>query len=132
MIMRVILIAIALCMPTILNAKPSIPTPIKTALNTVQSYCSGFRINSHFRPGAKVAGTHRTSLHASGRAVDFHVNNWACAYNVLRSWRGGLSMDAPRVNHIHISAGGHEGRFMHHHIGRTRFARHGGRYIKRA
>lgn len=107
---------------------PGIPGPVRTALNQVSSQCQGFRIVSHFRPGAHVAGTRRVSLHASGRAVDFRVSNWGCAYHALRGWGGGISMDAPRVHHIHISYGGHEGHFMHHMVGSVRYASRHMRY----
>lgn len=84
---------------------------------------------STFRPGARVAGTGRTSLHASHRAADFVVRSWHCAYAALRGFPGGLSTDPGRVGHVHASwaPGGREwgARFAHgggHGYARSRAA----------
>lgn len=49
-----------------------------------------------------VAGTHRKSLHAFGRAVDI-VGIPHCIYAHLRDWPGGVSTDYARVRHVHVS-----------------------------
>src|ERR1700722_6666677 len=83
----------------------------------------GSRVISGFRPHAVVAGTNRTSLHASGHAVDIQ-GNYSCVYAHLREWRGGYSIDPNVVHHVHVSLGGREDgtRFVHggghHHFAR--------------
>ena len=85
----------------------------------------GSRVVSGVRH-TRVAGSHRMSLHASGRAVDIQGNP-ACIYAALRGWRGGVSTDygrAPGGPHVHFSLGGREDglRFAHHHSRRVRVA----------
>jgi hypothetical protein len=114
-------------------ATAALPTPLQDALRRVAAACAGFRVTSACRPGAIVAGTNRTSLHASCRAADFHVANYACAYAVLRGFPGGVSMDAHRVAHIHVSyapgSGEWGARFNH---GAAQYARRGKhRYARR-
>jgi hypothetical protein len=105
--------------------------PLAAKANELVDRC-GSRVISGMRQ-TYVAGTRRISLHASGRAVDM-AGNPSCMYALLRKWPGGVSIDYPRVKHIHISyappARGQRGRewgvrFAHHHVGRrTRYARH--------
>jgi len=93
----------------------------------VESACPGFGIISGFRPGAVVAGTHRTSLHALHRAVDIAGGSFRCAYSVLASFAGGMSTDAWRMRHIHLSwePGGREWGARFAHGGHRRhYARH--------
>jgi hypothetical protein len=77
------------------------------------SACSS-KVISAFRPHARVAGSGRPSLHASGHAVDI-TGNPACIYAHLHGWRGGYSTDYGAVHHVHISLGGREDgiRFVH-------------------
>ena len=103
-----------------------LPAGLVRALNKVERACDGFRVISTFRPGARVAGSGRTSLHALHKAADFVVSRWRCAYAALRGFPGGLSIDPARVHHIHASywPGGREwhARFAHygsHHWPRT-------------
>ena len=115
-----------------------LPSPLQNALHQVAASCSGFRVISAHRPGARIAGTGRPSLHASGRAADFVVKNYSCAYAILRGFPGGVSMDAHRVGHIHVShshPGGQEWGARFNHGGRAyakrskyrRYARSNGR-----
>ena len=79
----------------------------------ITSAC-GSHVISGFRPHAVVAGTNRSSLHASGHAVDI-AGNYSCVYAHLRGWPGGYSLDPGAVQHVHISLGGREDgvRFYH-------------------
>ena len=79
----------------------------------ITSAC-GSHVISGFRPHAVVAGTNRSSLHASGHAVDI-AGNYSCVYSHLRGWPGGYSLDPGAVQHVHISLGGREDgvRFYH-------------------
>lgn len=73
---------------------------------------------------ARVAGSGRMSLHASGRAVDLRGNP-ACIYRLLAGWPGGVSTDYGRVLHVHVSLGGREDGLRFAHGGtRSRPARH--------
>ena len=90
----------------------------------------GSRVISGYRH-SRVAGTHRLSLHASGKAIDM-AGNPACIYALLRGWPGGVSIDYARVRHVHFSydpEGGREmgARFAHYGSHRH-YARRHGRY----
>ena len=111
-----------------------LPAPLKAALAKVQAACEGFEVTSAARPGARVAGSGRTSLHSSCSAADFKVRVWACAFRVLASirWRGSLSTDPTTVRcggahcpHIHVGwkpgSGEHGRRFVHNST-RTMYA----------
>jgi uncharacterized protein YcbK (DUF882 family) len=98
-----------------------LPGPLVAALDRIKEACTGFRLISTFRPGARVAGSGRPSLHAFHKAADFAVTSWRCAYAALKGFRGGVSTDPGRVGHIHASwdPGGREwgARFAHWHGG---------------
>lgn len=134
--MRAIL-ALPLLLIFTVPANP-LPSSVTHALSQVRSHCSGFHILSVNRPGARVAGTHRRSLHSYGLAADFRVNNYGCAYSILSGWPYGLSLDARSKGHAHISdgrsVGRHEGRFYHgggrHYASRHRQGRHHRRYAR--
>jgi hypothetical protein len=87
--------------------------------------CGSMILSSHRH--TYVAGTHRISLHASGRAVDV-AGNPSCIYSMLHGWPGGYSVDYGAVRHVHISLGGREDgtRFVHggRHHGRGHRHRH--------
>ena len=85
----------------------------------------GARVISGFRPHAVVAGTNRTSLHASGHAVDIQGNP-GCIYSHLHGFRGGYSVDYSAVQHVHVSLGGREdgARFVHGGGHRHSYRRH--------
>ena len=87
----------------------------------ITSAC-GARVVSGVRH-TRIAGSHRLSLHASGRAVDL-AGAPACIYAHLRGWPGGVSTDYGRVRHVHVSLGGREDglRFAHYQPRRVRVA----------
>lgn len=138
--MRAFLLAV---LPLLLvTSWPALATPqsVSAALAYVATQCRGFQTLSTIRSHAVIAGTHRASLHRYGLAVDFRVNDYGCAYSALSGWSRGLSMDAWRVRHIHISDGSSVGRnevrFYHHGGGlafasRHRMGRHHRRYAGR-
>ena len=100
--------------------------PLRTKAAEIQEQCKSRIVSTH-RPGARIRGSGRPSLHASGRAVDI-AGNPACIYSHLQGWHGGYSTDYSRVSHVHISwnPGGSEwgARFAHYqgHKHRTRYA----------
>lgn len=87
------------CMPAALRAK----------LNEIESKFGPVQVISAHRPGARIAGSGRVSLHASCRAVDFNpppgkyqqVANWLKANH-----NGGVGTYSCGMNHIHIDTGG--------------------------
>jgi hypothetical protein len=90
------------------------PGQLQAKAHEIVSSC-GSTIISGFRPGARIAGSGHTSMHASGRAVDIKGNPH-CIYSHLQGWPGGYSVDYGAVQHVHISLGGFEDgvRFSHH------------------
>lgn len=73
-----------------------------------------------------IAGTRTISLHASGKAADVS-GDYSCIYAHLTNWPGGYSVDAQRMQHVHISydAEHHRewgARFMHGGGGHRRYA----------
>jgi len=79
-------------------------TPVLAAkVREINAAC-GSRVISAYRPGARVRGNGRLSLHAHypSRAVDLQGNP-KCIYARLRRWPGGVSTDYGRVRHVHIS-----------------------------
>lgn len=83
-------------------AVSGLPGPLIAKLGDLRRVC-GMRVISAFRPGALIAGTSRISLHALHKAADIAGGDFACAYGRLRGWPGGVSTDASRVRHIHLS-----------------------------
>lgn len=100
-----------------LKSLAGFPVPLQKMVATLQSQC-GATITSAYRPGARVAGSGRPSLHASKRAVDLQARNPSCLYATLKRVRyaGGYSTDYRAVNHLHMSWGGgeHGRRFAHY------------------
>ena len=107
-----------------------LPRPLVTVIARVQSRCPGFRVISAFRIGARVRGSGRLSLHALHRAADIAGGNYRCAYGVLAGFPGGVTTDAWRVKHIHLSwhPGGREWGLRFAHGGQRRYARQQRRY----
>lgn len=101
-----------------------LPDSIKRALSIVQRACGPVTVTSAHRPGARVAGSGRVSLHASCRAADFQIADWRCVLTTLtrKVWPYGLSTDYLAVNHYHISDSRREGRFVHWRGGQTQYA----------
>lgn len=94
------------------------PEPLVAKVREIENAC-GSKVISAYRPGARVRGSGRLSLHAVRRAVDMQGNP-ACMQSHLVGWRGGASTDYSGIkpNHIHISyePGGREwgSRFAHY------------------
>lgn len=98
-----------------------VSAPLAAKAREISVAC-GSLVISGVRSSARVAGSHRMSLHASGRAVDMQGNP-GCIYAHLRGWPGGYSTDYHRVRHVHISLGGREdGIRFAHRGGRVRYA----------
>lgn len=103
-----------------------LPGSIKAALAKVQAQCGGVTIISAHRAGARIAGSGKPSYHASCRAADFTMRDYACGMRALSGWGGGLSTDPHRVQHLHMDTGPRI-RFAHGGGGSTtRYARRGG------
>jgi hypothetical protein len=86
-----------------------LPGDLKRTLNQLESRFGPVQVISTHRPGARVRGTGRRSLHADCRAVDFRPSKGQHAAVV--SWLrqnhgGGLGTYSGRHNHIHIDNGG--------------------------
>lgn len=100
------------------------PAPLVEKARELESTCAA-TIISGFRPGARVAGSGRPSLHSVRRAIDMR-GGYSCMYAHLRDWPGGYSIDPGRVHHIHISyePGGREwgAHFAHYSVHRIRYA----------
>lgn len=95
------------------------PSALIAKVGEIKSAC-GSKVISAYRPGARVAGTGRLSLHAVKRAVDL-AGNPSCIYAHLKRWPGGYSTDYAAVQHVHVSyePGGREwgARFAHYASG---------------
>lgn len=102
------------------------PQPLISKVQEIKESC-GSTVISAFRPGSRVRGSGRLSLHALHKAVDMK-DNPSCIYAHLKGWPGGYSTDYGSVQHVHISyaPGGHEWglRFAHYsgHRNRARYA----------
>jgi hypothetical protein len=94
-----------------------LPGPLIAKVYEIEHGCPGFHVISAFRPGARVRGSGRISLHALHKAADIAGPNYPCAYAHLRDYPGGASIDPYVVHHIHLSwdPGGREwhARFAH-------------------
>jgi hypothetical protein len=105
-----------------------LPGELIAKIEEIAGACPGFRAISTFRPGARVAGTNIPSLHGFHKAADIAGPNYACAYAHLQGWPGGVSTDAARMAHIHLSwaPGSREfgARFVHGGGGHGHRARH--------
>ena len=90
------------------------PKPLVQLADVIADRCKGFKVISGSRPGAVVAGSGRPSLHSFNKAIDITGKDYKCAYRVIAEakFRGGVSMDAWRVAHIHISYDDVNGREM--------------------
>jgi hypothetical protein len=78
-----------------------IPGPLVAKVEELRQYCGASVISAH-RPHARVLGSGKPSLHATGRAVDL-VGNYPCMKARLADWPGGASTDYYRIGHLHIS-----------------------------
>lgn len=100
--------------------------------------CSGARLVSGYRRGARVAGSGRPSLHSHypSKAADL-AGNPDCIRRQMADWPGGLSTDYSAVRHYHVSYAPHSrewgARFAHYRGGFShhgRYARHHRRYAQ--
>lgn len=76
---------------------------LRDKVTEIENACHS-RLISAYRPGARVAGSGRPSLHSTypSRAADM-AGNPKCIYSHLSHWPGGYSIDYGRVQHVHIS-----------------------------
>ena len=92
-----------------------LPAELRAKVFEIIDAC-GTHVLRTFTPGAVIAGTHHLSEHAFCRAADL-AGNPACIYAHLRGFRGGVSTDYARMQHVHVSwhPGGFEQgvRFVH-------------------
>ena len=85
-----------------------LPGSIKVMLNKIRKRFGKVTIASTYRKNARIAKTGRRSLHASCRAVDFHVprkNYWKAARWLKKNHNGGVGTYSGRHNHLHIDNG---------------------------
>lgn len=116
--MLAILATLLLCLVIVAPSKASaldlsgVISPLVAKAHEIINSC-GSVIISGVRPHARVAGTNRISLHASGHALDLKGNP-SCIYAQLKGWPGGYSIDYARVRppHVHLSLDGVGGREM--------------------
>lgn len=114
-----------------------LPVALKNVLQQVQSACNS-KVISACRPGARVRGSGRPSLHASCQAADVTMPNYGCAYQILARTPCGYSTDPGRVHHVHISCSpgtreyGHKFAHWspHRHVRYARHHRHYRTYAK--
>ena len=85
-----------------------LPVSLKNALASIESRFGTVRVISTYRPGARIAGTHHMSLHATCRAVDFHPPagkyGEVLAY-VRANWKGGIGTYSGQMHHLHLDIG---------------------------
>jgi uncharacterized protein YcbK (DUF882 family) len=90
------------------TATSCVPKDLQRTLNEVRRKFGPVRVVSTHRPGAKIAGSGRRSLHADCRAVDFTPP--AGKYKQVAAWlkanhSGGVGTYSCGMNHIHIDNG---------------------------
>ena len=113
-----------------MSGSSCLPSSLKATLNQIERRFGPVHILSTFRPGAKIAGTGRTSFHASCRAVDFKpTRNHAQVVAWLKANHpGGVGTYSGSMSHIHIDNGAH----VRFHKGGTRYATAGRGKSRRA
>lgn len=83
-----------------------LPGSLRAKLAEINRRYGTVVVVSTLRPGARIAGTRRPSLHATCQAVDFRPARGtygAVASHLRRSWSGGVGTYAS--GHIHIDTG---------------------------
>jgi hypothetical protein len=103
-----------------------LPGALKSALASIEDRFGTVRVVSTFRPGARIAGTHHMSLHATCRAVDFHppAGKYSEVLAYLRAnWKGGIGTYSGQLHHLHMDVG-HRMQWHTHVGGSTRVAAH--------
>jgi peptidase M15-like protein len=90
------------------TSRACLPHELKGILASIESRYGPVQVISTFRPGARIAGTHHASLHASCRAVDFHPARGkyreVLAY-VRSQWNGGIGTYSGQQHHLHLDVG---------------------------
>jgi Peptidase M15 len=105
------------------TSRACLPYELKNALATIESRFGPVKVVSTHRPGARIAGTHHASFHASCRAVDFHPapGKYREVLAYLRSnWSGGIGTYSGQLHHLHIDVG--QKIVWHTHVGGSRVA----------
>ena len=105
------------------TSRACLPYELKNALATIESRFGPVKVVSTHRPGARIAGTHYASFHATCRAVDFHPapGRYREVLAYLRSnWNGGIGTYSGQQHHLHIDVG--QKIVWHTHIGGSRVA----------
>ncbi len=91
------------------TSRGCLPGSVKTALGQLDSHFGGIKVISTHRPGARIAGSGRISLHASCRAADFRPppGRYREVVAWLRNNFGGevITYRGPNA-HIHIGDNG--------------------------
>ncbi len=90
------------------TAAACLPASLQSKLSQIRAKFGPVRIISAHRPGARIAGSGRASLHSSCRAVDFHAPKGK--HSQVVAWlkanhSGGLGTYSCGMNHIHIDNG---------------------------
>jgi len=105
------------------TSRACLPVKLKSLLSTIESQYGPVQVISTHRPGARIAGTHHASLHASCRAVDFHPAKGryreVLAY-LQNNWDGGIGTYSGTLHHLHVDLGSKK--VWHTHSGGTRVA----------
>jgi hypothetical protein len=94
--------------PTTATAASCLPSSIKSTLKNIERKFGPVSIVSAHRPGARISGSGRPSLHASCRAVDFHPpkGKYKQVLSYLKSnHNGGLGTYSCGMYHLHIDNG---------------------------
>jgi hypothetical protein len=109
MALATLLLAFIVTGPTTAEAAGSgcLPGVLKQRLSEIRARFGPVSIISSHRPGARVAGSGRRSLHADCRAVDFKPSgNYSAVVAYLKAnHNGGVGTYSCGMNHIHIDAG---------------------------
>jgi uncharacterized protein YcbK (DUF882 family) len=89
------------------SSEACLPGVLRTRLSQVRQRFGSIQVISTSRPGARIRGSGRRSLHASCRAVDFRPPRGQ--YSAVVRWlyanhEGGIG--TYRTGHIHIDNGG--------------------------
>lgn len=97
-----------------------LPGALKRKLSQIRSKFGPVRVISTHRPGARIAGSGKRSLHSACRAVDFHPPRGQ--YRAVVAWLkanhgGGVGTYSCGMHHIHMDNGPRV-RF-HHCVGRS-------------
>jgi Peptidase M15 len=89
------------------GARGCLSAPARALLERIEGQFGAMQVISTCRPGARIAGTGRTSRHASGNAIDFNaggrkgeVVRW-----LIANHKDGGIMTYAGMSHIHVDIG---------------------------